>query len=49
MTTIEELINTILQLKEVAEKALELASKSEATDQLRKNLQEILDDHHSRD
>lgn len=54
MTTIEELINTIMLLKGVAEEALELAEaysggESEVEEELRNRLQKILDDHHSRD
>lgn len=54
MTTIEELINTIMLLKGVAEQALELVDEysggeSETAEELRNQLQLILDDHHSRD
>lgn len=54
MTTIEQLIDTIMQLKDVAEQALELVDEysggeSETAEELRDELQKILDDHHSRD
>lgn len=54
MTTIEELLNTIEQLKDIAQQALELAEaysggESEVEEELRDELQKILDDHHSRD
>lgn len=54
MTTIEELLNTIEQLKDIAQQALELAEaysggESEVEEELRNQLQKILDDHHSRD
>lgn len=54
MTTIEQLIDTIMQLKGVAEQALELVDEysggeSETAEELRDELQLILDDHHSRD
>jgi hypothetical protein len=50
MTTIEKLLNTINQLKCVAEQAIELANEysgndSEMADELEKALQEILDEH----
>jgi hypothetical protein len=54
MTTIEELLNTIERLKDIAQQALELAEaysggESEVEEELRDELQLILDDHHSRD
>ena len=54
MTTIEELLNTIEQLKDIAQQALELAEaysggESEVEEELRNQLQIVLDDHHSPD
>ena len=54
MTTIEELLNTIEQLKDIAQQALELAEaysggESEVEEELRNQLQIVLYDHHSRD
>ena len=54
MTRIEELLNTIEQLKDIAQKALELAEaysggENEVEEELRNQLQIVLDDHHSRD
>lgn len=54
MTTIEQLIDTIMQLKDIAQQALELAEaysggESEVEEELRNQLQKVLDDHHSRD
>ena len=54
MTTIEKLLNTIEQLKDIAQQALELAEaysggESEVEEELRENLKIVLDDHHSRD
>lgn len=53
MTTIEELINTIEQLKDIAERALELVDEYgcelEASEELRDELQLILDNHHAND
>ena len=54
MTTIEELLNTIEQLKDIAQQALELAEaysggESEVEEELRNQLQIVLDDNHSRD
>ena len=54
MTRIEELLNTIEQLKDIAQQALELAEaysggESEVEEELRNQLQKVLDDHHSRD
>lgn len=50
MTTIEKLLNTIDQLKCVAEQAIEYAYESSGNDsemaqELEKALQEILDEH----
>jgi hypothetical protein len=54
MTTIEQLIDTIMQLKGVAEQALELVDEysggeSETAEELRDELQLILDNHHAND
>ena len=54
MTTIEELLNTIEQLKDIAQQALELAEaysggESEVEEELRENLKIILDNHHAND
>lgn len=53
MTTIEQLIDTIMQLKGVAERALELVDEYgcelEASEELRDELQLILDNHHAND
>ena len=54
MTTIEELLNTIEQLKDIAQQALELAEaysggESEVEEELRDELQLILDNHHAND
>jgi len=50
MTRIEELLNTIEQLKDIARKALELAEaysggENEVEEELRENLKIILDAH----
>ena len=53
MTTIEELLYTIEQLKDIAERALELVDEYgcelEASEELRDELQLILDNHHAND
>ena len=54
MTTIEKLLNTIEQLKDIAQQALELAEaysggESEVEEELRENLKIILDNHHAND
>ena len=54
MTTIEELLNTIEQLKDIAQQALELAEaysggESEVEEELRENLKIVLDNHHAND
>ena len=50
MTRIEELLNTIKQLKDIAQQALELAEsysggENEVEEELRENLKIILDAH----
>jgi hypothetical protein len=50
MTTIEELLNTIQFLKEIAEQAIELANEysgndSEMADELEEALQKVIDEH----
>jgi len=54
MTTIEEMIETILQLKCVAEQAIEYAyessgGESEIADQLQEALDDIMKAHHAND
>jgi hypothetical protein len=54
MTTIEQLIDTIMQLKSVAEQAIELADEysggeSETAEQLRDALEGIMETHHQAD
>lgn len=54
MTTIEQLIETIMQLKSVAEQAIELANEysggeSEMADQLQDALDDIMEAHHAND
>lgn len=54
MTTIEKLIHTIEQLKDIAEQAIELSymysgNESETADELSELLEGVMKDHHNDD